>query len=81
MRRPLEHLAHKSEILDWTRSTGPGAGNAPSDLARSIVGDLLDVPNPAPHRYRELTHQLARIPHAGGVLTENEVRKIIEGVS
>ncbi|KKL83274.1 hypothetical protein LCGC14_1976440, partial [marine sediment metagenome] len=54
---------------------------APSDLARSIVGDVTGDRNPAPHLYRELTHQLARIPHAGGVLTEAEVHSIIEGVS
>ena len=74
----LRHLVHKSKILDWTRGTGPGAGNAPSDLARSMVGDLYEVGEPAPGVYREVTRQLARIPHAGGELTEDEISELID---
>ncbi len=76
--RPLKHLRHKSKILDWTRGTGPGAGHAPSDLARSIVGDLLEVGEPAPGVYREVTLQLARIPAEGGELTEDEILELID---
>ncbi len=74
----LRHLVHKSNVLDWTRTTGPGAGNAPSDLARSIVGDLLEVAEPAPGAYREVTLQLARIPADGGELTEDEILELID---
>ena len=79
--RGLRHLVHKSRVLDWTKGTGPGAGNAPSDLARSIVGDVLGRAFPAPNLYRELTLALHRIPHEGGELTEDEVLELLEGVS
>ena len=73
----LPHLVHKSKTLDWTRATGPHAGNAPSDLARSIVGDFLEDPAPAPGLYREGTARLASIPHEGGEITEEEVLDIV----
>ena len=76
--RPLKHLAHKSKVIDWTRSSGPGAGNAPSDLARSIVGDLLGFETPSPALYREVTARLARIPADGGELTVDEVLSLID---
>ena len=78
IQRPLEHLVHKSGFLDWTRSSGPAAGNAPSDLARSIVGDVLGDPAPAPALYRELTLKLASIPYEGGFFTEEEILKLID---
>lgn len=79
--RELVHLRHKSKILDWTRATGPGGGHAASDLARSIVGDLLGVANPTPVTYREVTLQLARIPRGGGELTEHDILGLIGGLS
>lgn len=79
-RHPLEHLVHKSCFLDWTQGApGPGAGNAPSDLARSIVGDLLGEEAPVPALYRQVTLLLARIPYEGGELTEEEVLDLIDG--
>lgn len=74
---PLPHLAHKSKVLDWTQGQGPGGGNAPSDLARSIVGDFLEDPEPAPALYREVTPRLTRIPYEGGELTEEEVLDLV----
>ena len=75
----LPHLRHKSDVLDWTRGTGPGAGNAPSDLARSIVGDLTEDSDPAPALYREVTLQLASIPHEGGELTADDIFRFMLG--
>lgn len=75
--RPLEHLVHKSDRLDWTRSSGPGVGNAPSDLARSIVGDVIGDQAPAPYLYRKLTLRLARIPYEGGEITEDQVLEVL----
>ena len=74
---PLEHLVHKSGLLDWTRSSGPAAGNAPSDLARSIAGDLVGDHAPSPALYRKLTLALAAVPYEGGELTEEEVLDLI----
>lgn len=76
----LPHLAHKSKVLDWTRGTGPGGGNAPSDLARSIVGDVVGYRTPTPALYRELTLRLAEIPYDGGEITSDEVCDLIEEV-
>lgn len=75
---PLEHLVHKAPLLDWTRSSGPAAGNAPSDLARSLVGDVLGDPKPAPARYRKVTLHLAGIPYEGGEITEEEILELIQ---
>ncbi len=76
----LRHLVHKSKTLDWTQGVGPGGGNAPSDLARSIVGDVVGYRTPAPVLYRRLTLRLARIPHEGGEVTSDEVCDILEEV-
>ena len=75
----IVHLRHKSDVLDWERATGPAAGNAPSDLARSIVGDLTEDSDPAPALYREVTLQLASIPHEGGELTEDDILDLMFG--
>ncbi len=80
--RLLEHLAHKSKAgfewgdgelaRDlWTHNMGV------SDLARSIVGDVLGDRAPAPRTYRAITDHLKRIPHEGGEITEEEVRALI----
>ncbi len=71
--RPLRHLAGKARRLDWTRG-----GFSPSDLARSIVGDVVGFDNPEPELYREVTLQLFRIPHEGGEITEDEVLDMID---
>ncbi len=77
-RRELRHLVHKSKLLDWTRGTGPGAGHAPSDLARSIVGDLVGDPAPSPALYRKVTLALERIPHEGGEILELEILELLK---
>ncbi len=74
----LVHLRLKSIYLDWVRGEHVGGSNAPSDLARSIVGDLLEDDQPAGKTYREVTLRLNRIPHAGGELTEEELLELID---
>lgn len=72
--RPLEHLVqHSPDGFEWGYF-----GSGPADLARSIVGDLIDDRDPAPALYRELRHQLARMPRDGGELDEDQVLELID---
>jgi len=70
----LRHLVyHSPDGFEW----GYG-GSGPSDLARSIVGDLICDPNPPPALYRPVvTYLVARVPDEGGELTEADVRRVV----
>lgn len=71
---PLPHLVqHSPDGFEW----GYG-GSGPSDLARSIVGDVLDDPDPSPRIYQAVKRKLvARIPMDGGEITSDEVNFVI----
>lgn len=69
---PLKHLLrHSPDGFEY----GYG-GSGPSDLARSIVGDLLGEKDPKPALYRPVTHRLvAQIEGDGPVfISEDLVR-------
>lgn len=69
---PLKHLLrHSPDGFEF----GYG-GSGPSDLARSIVGDLLGEKDPKPALYRPVTHRLvAQIEGDGPVfISEDLVR-------
>lgn len=74
---PLRHLVHHSPTgIEW----GYG-GSGPSDLARSIVGDLLGRTDPNPAVYQQLKWDyLVELPTEGGAITEQQVREVIAGV-
>lgn len=70
----LEHLERHSDGFEW----GYG-GSGPADLARSIVGDLIDDQDPDPALYQAVKNKLvAAVPHAGGEITEDEVLELLE---
>lgn len=66
----LRWLTHHSPTgIEW----GYG-GSGPSDLARSIVGDLLGTVNPDPAVYQRVKWDLiAGMPPEGGVITEEQL--------
>lgn len=70
---PLKHLVRHSPMgFEW----GYG-GSGPADLARSIVGDVLDDPDPPPHYCQRVKALVARVPRGGGEITEAEVLGVI----
>lgn len=74
----LRHLVHHSPTgMEW----GYG-GSGPSDLARSIVGDLLGTHDPDPAIYQRVKWALvATLPLEGGTITEQQVRDVIAEIA
>ncbi len=72
--RGLPHLVrHSPDGFEW----GYG-GSGPSDLARSIVGDVLGQADPNPTEYQLVKSRLvATVPREGGQITEAEVREVL----
>ena len=72
----LKHLVrHSPDGFEW----GYG-GSGPADLARSIVGDLFEDPDPPPAIYQAVNRELvAKLPRCGGQITEAEVNDVIDG--
>ena len=72
--RPLRHLLrHSPGGFEW----GYG-GSGPADLARSIVGDLLEQADPSPADYQRVKEKLvATLPERGGELTEDQVLEVL----
>lgn len=72
----LPHLVyHSPDGFEW----GYG-GSGPSDLARSIVGDVMDWKDPHPALYQMVKWKLiANMPHKGGEITEEQVREVLQG--
>ncbi len=70
----LPHLEHHSpDGFEWGYY-----GSGPADLARSIVGDLLRTPQPAPREYQLVKRELvAVLPLVGGVLKESEILEVL----
>lgn len=69
---PLPHLYRHSDAFDY----GYG-GSGPSDLARSIVGDLLGEKDPKPALYRPVTHRLiSQIGGDGPVFVSDETVRL-----
>ncbi len=66
----LQHLVrHSPDGFEW----GYG-GSGPADLARSIVGDLLEQADPDPIHYQRVKSRLvATLPEKGGEITEDQV--------
>ena len=70
---PLRHLVQHSRGFEW----GYG-GSGPSDLARSIVGDLLGQRDPHPVDYQRVKRALvATLPERGGEITEDQVLELL----
>ena len=72
--RMLPHLVrHSPAGFEW----GYG-GSGPSDLARSIVGDLLGQKDPHPVDYQRIKRALvASLPERGGEITEDQVLELL----
>ncbi len=72
--RPLVHLAfHSPDGFGWGYH-----GSGPADLARSIVGDLLQTAVPDPVEYLAVKSVLvAGLPYDGGEITEKEVLEVL----
>lgn len=70
---PLKHLMrHSPDGFEY----GYG-GSGPSDLARSIVGDLLEEKDPKPSLYRPVTHRLvAQIEGDGPVFIPEDLVRL-----
>lgn len=70
---PLPHLLrHSPDGFEY----GYG-GSGPSDLARSIVGDLLGEKDPKPSLYRPVTHRLiSQISGDGPVFVAEETVRV-----
>jgi len=70
----LPHLMrHSPDGFEW----GYG-GSGPSDLARSIVGDLLKQADPSPADYQRVkTELVATLPEKGGTITEDQVLDVL----
>ncbi len=72
--RHLPHLCrHSPDGFEWGYS-----GSGPADLARSIVGDVLQHPDPSPRQYQRIKAALiTTLPHEGGTITEDEVLQVL----
>ncbi len=70
----LPHLVrHSPDGFEWGY---PGSG--PADLARSIVGDLLDDQDPIAADYQRVKSALiATLPEEGGEITEDQVLEVL----
>lgn len=70
----LVHLVqHSPDGFEWGYS-----GSGPSDLARSIVGDLIEVADPNPADYQRVKVELvATLPKQGGEITGEQVLDVL----
>jgi hypothetical protein len=75
--QPLKHLMyHSPDGFEW----GYG-GSGPADLARSMVGMLMDMQNPPPAVYQAVKEKLvACMPHAGGIITAQQVLEVVRAM-
>ncbi len=70
----LPHLVrHSPDGFEWGYH-----GSGPADLARSIVGDLLEEADPDPADYQDVKRALvAKLPEKGGTITEDQVLEVL----